>query len=232
MTQTPSPPNPHKYLRSRDIFRATAAKDFLKNPNALRLVEVLNEYVATTMFTMSGKDVRGIKHGIYIAKLIVSFVRTHFIATDLVIQGELVEGATLIRKQFELLARLNELLKVESVDSLLKRTPNLSNLRTQMKSLYGSYSEIAHSSALDPLQLLGSVEVGEGSMTAVYPVFSEHAYISLSHIALCVFEYFLWADEFFAENIPEYDREWAARWAPQVLDAYAALFGVETVDHG
>ncbi|SDR10669.1 hypothetical protein [Pseudoxanthomonas sp. CF125] len=208
------------YLRSRHAFREIARNKFLENPHALPLVSVANEYVATTMFLMSGKDVRSIPHGIYIAKLIVSFVRTHFIAVDLTIHSELVEAATLTRKQIELLARLNELRKVESVEGLLRRTPNLSSLQTQIKSLYGSYSEIAHSSALQPLELLGSVNAQDGSMTAVYPMFTEHAYTSLGHIAFSVLEYFLWADKFFAENFSDYDADWASGWIRRAVRAY------------
>lgn len=220
-----------KYLCSRQVFREIARNKFFENPHALPLIAVVNEYVATTMFIMSGKDVQNIKHGLYIAKLIVSFVRTHFIAIDLTIQGEIVEAATLTRKQFELLARLNELRKVESVENLVKRTPNLSSLQTVLKSLYGSYSEIAHSSSLQPLELLGSVDVQDRSMTAVYPVFSEHAYTSLSHIAFCVLEYFLWADEFFPENFKEYDSSWASEWITRAAQAYEAVAGTGSTAH-
>jgi hypothetical protein len=220
-----------KYLRSRQAFREATRNKFFQNPQALPLIAAANEYVATTMFMMSGKDVRSIKHGIYIAKLIVSFVRTHFIAIDLTIHGELVEAATLTRKQLELLARLNELQKVESVEGLLKRTPNLSSLQTKIKELYGSFSEIAHSSTLQPLELLGSVDVQDGSMTAVYPTFSEHAYTSLSHIAFCVLEYFLWADKFFTENFKEYDSHWASEWMPRAVQAYEAITATEPAAH-
>jgi hypothetical protein len=220
-----------KYLRSRQAFREIARDKFFENPRALPLLTVANEYVATTMFMMSGKDVRDIKHGLYIAKLIVSFVRTHFIAIDLTIHGELVESATLTRKQLELLARLNELRNAESVEGLLKRTPNLSSLQTRIKALYGSFSEIAHSSTLQPLELLGSVDAQEGSMTAVYPVFSEHAYTSLSHIAFCVLEYFLWADKFFTENFKEYDTRWASEWMPRAVQAYEAIAATESKAH-
>ena len=230
MSQTSSQPQ-DKYLASRGVFRGIAKQRFFENPHADPLISTLNEYVATTMFAMSGKDVRNIQHGMYIAKLIVSFVRTHFIAIDHTVHGELIESATLIRKQFELLARLNELRRNESVDSLLKRTPNLSSLQTQIKILYGTYSEIAHSSTFQPLELLGSVDVQGGSMTAVYPVFSEHAYTSLSHVALCAFEYFLWADTFFAEHIDGYDKNWASAWAPRAFHAYESVFAESPATH-
>ena len=212
-----------KYLNSREVFREVARNKFFENPHALPLIAVANEYVATTMFVMSGKDVRNIKHGLYIAKLIVSFVRTHFIAIDLATCGELVEASTLTRKQLELLARLNELRKAESVEKLLKRTPNLSSLQTKIKELYGSFSEIAHSSTLQPLELLGSVDVQDGSMAAVYPVFSENAHVALSHLAFCVLEYFFWGNDFFAENFKDYDTVWASEWLPRAVQAYEAI---------
>ncbi|MEN9465478.1 MAG: hypothetical protein RL217_1659 [Pseudomonadota bacterium] len=180
---------------------------------------------------MSGKDICDIKHGHYIAKLIVSFVRTHFIVIDLTIHSELVEAATLTRKQLELLARLNELRKAESVEDILKRTPNMSSLQTKIKALYGSLSEITHSATPQPLELLGSVDVQNGSMTPVYPEFSEHAYTSLSHIALSVLEYFFWADKFFIENFKDYDTLWSSEWILRAAQAYEAIISTEPVVH-
>jgi hypothetical protein len=41
--------------------------------------------------------------------VVTSYVRTHFIVTDLILNGDLVEAVILIRKQLESVARLNEL---------------------------------------------------------------------------------------------------------------------------
>jgi len=209
-----------KYHYSRETFRDATREKTLGMPHVLPLINVTSEYVVRTMFVMSGKNVTHIKGGLYISKLVVSFVRTHFIAIDLALQGELVEAATLVRKQLELLARLNELIKVEDVDSLLKRTPNLSSLRTRVKALYGSYSEIAHSSTTGPLQLLGRTEVDGAVMTNLYPEYSDYALTCLQHIALCVFEYFLWADKFFTENFHDYDATWASDWASHAFKVH------------
>lgn len=213
-----------KYLHSREHFRVVARSKFFENPSIKPLIGTLNEYVAATTFLMSGKDWRQIPNGPYIADLIVSFVRTHFISIDLTVQCEIIEATILVRKQFELLARLNELQNAGSVESLLKRTPNLSALQTNIKTLYGSYSEIAHSASPGPLELLGSVKSSEGYMTAVYPVFTENSHACLNHIALCVFEYFLWANTFLMCQFGEYEKTWETQWMPRAINAYIAIW--------
>jgi hypothetical protein len=147
-----------KYLYSREFFREQARKEFGdRNAHAIPLIRLLNDYVATTMLGASGHDVGAIPNSQYNLDLIVSFTRTHFIVMDLIVCGELIEAATLQRKQFELVARLNEIRETKSIESLIKKTPNLTTLRTRIKKLYGEYSEISHSASPLPLQLLGRI---------------------------------------------------------------------------
>lgn len=61
-------------------------------------------------------------------------------------------------------------------DELKKGTPNISGLKSGVKGLYGSYSEIAHSSAKRHLKLLGSDESGYG-WTSLVPKFSTNSYV-------------------------------------------------------
>ena len=155
-----------KYLYSRDAFRVRAREEFFyRRPSIKLLVFAINEYVASSMLALSGQDMRSIPNGLYIVDLVVSFTRTHFVTIDLIVCSELIDGATLLRKQFELLARLNQLQATETVEHLINRTPNLSSLRTQVKTLYGDYSQVAHSSAPQSLQLLGREEYGDGVFT-------------------------------------------------------------------
>src|ERR1043166_3572986 len=91
----------------------------------------------------------------------------------------LIDAATLLRKQFELLARLNELHAAGTIDHLLKKNPQFSALKTNIRRLYGEYSKIAHSAAPQPLELLGRIEDGKRAWTAVYPIFLEDAYVAL-----------------------------------------------------
>ena len=99
-----------KYLYSRDHFRKLSQHEFLNfNSEANLLVASVNEMVASLTLFLSEKDLRSIDNGLYMGDLMVSFCRSHFIATDLILGGELVEGAVIVRKQIELIARLNEI---------------------------------------------------------------------------------------------------------------------------
>ena len=152
-------PNLEKYLQNRALARSLACKTFFENsPNAKLLTNCINELVAALTFQTCGVNFSKIKNGNYITDLVVSFCRSHFIAIDLILGNELIEAAVLIRKQLELLSRLNELLVVIDVANLEKKTPNLKHLKTDLKKLYNDYSEVAHSSAQTPLQLLGRIQ--------------------------------------------------------------------------
>jgi len=223
-TEFSVPSATEKYLSSRDALRAQAkAKFFAHNPNAAPLVASINDYVATSLLGLSGQDTRPVPNGPYVGALIISFVRTHFIIIDLVTCCELIEAATLLRKQFELLARLKELRTSETIEHLLRRTPNLSTLETPIKTLYGMYSEIAHSSTPEWLELLGRIEQSGEPKLHVYPAFDKNAYVALSHVAHTVFEYYIWAHQFFCENFPNYSKDWAEEWlfdAIQKMNSY------------
>src|SRR5574343_635775 len=96
-----------KYIYSRDHFRRLARHNFFAfNKHANLLVTLTNELVASMTFFVSGKSFGEINNGLYLADLMVSFCRSHFIASDLILGGELVEGAVILRKQMELLARV------------------------------------------------------------------------------------------------------------------------------
>ena len=199
-------------------------KFFEYDHNAAPLLSAINEYVASTILSLSGQDMKSISHGLYISDLMVSFSRSHFTVVDLIIYSELVEVSTLLRKQMELLARLNELHVSSTVDHLLKRTPNLSILKTHLRELYGTYSEIAHSATPQSLELLGRIVHGEGEVTSVYPNFSENAYIALQNAIMSVFEYYVWTDKFLSENCPSYDSNWAKRWLLDTIEKYKLVY--------
>ena len=80
----------------------------------------------------------------YQVSLSASFLRTHFIINDMILNGDLVEAFTLIRKQLEALTRLHEI-DDKPLLKLLKKTPNVINLFGEGgKQLYPTLSEIAH----------------------------------------------------------------------------------------
>ena len=109
--------------------------------------------------------------------LIASFIRTHFVILDLIESSDLIEAATLIRKQIELLARFNEL-DSKDIEELCGKVPNVKNVN--IGATYGALSEIAHSAKFEPLSLLG-VEVSEKSIAFfVYPQFNKHTLSTIS----------------------------------------------------
>jgi hypothetical protein len=194
------------YIHSRDHFRKLAQHNFLAfNEHANLLVALINELVASMTLFVSGKSFREIDHGLYLADLMVSFCRSHFIASDLILGGELVEAAVIVRKQMELLARLNELSAGLDIDKLVRRTPNIKHLKTGLNRLYSEYSEISHSASPEVMQILGRKELEEGTFTPVYPEFQENAYVSMQHLVMTALEYYIWCANFLIDHFPEYD---------------------------
>lgn len=85
--------------------------------------------------------------------LMVSFMRTHYVINELIIYSEIVEAATLMRKQLELLARLNEI-DVGELEKLDKKVPQMKHL-PELKEYYGLWSQVAHNASFNSLDLLG-----------------------------------------------------------------------------
>ena len=213
-----------EYLFSRNVFRSQAQKEFYEGKHGVTgLVFAINDYVATTTLELSGQTIQPIQNGPYILGLMVSFVRTHFIIIDLVACSELIDAVTLLRKQFELLARLNELNIFGSSSHMLKKTPNLSVLKTNVSKLYDEYSGIAHSAHPESLQLLGRIKHGESEATSVYPVFHKNAYVTLQHVALSVFEYHIFAHQFLSKNYQNYDSNWGGSWLIDATEKYVVF---------
>ena len=161
--------------------------------------------VASLTFFHADRDLRGVSNGHYIGDLLVSFCRSHFVATDLLLQGELVENATILRKQMELVSRLKELHAGMNIENLIDRTPNVGHLRTALRRLYGEYSAIAHSSNPRTLQLLGMIEKDGVTYTPLYPVFDDNMYVALNHLAIVVLEFAVWTMEFYRRELTPYD---------------------------
>ncbi len=108
--------------------------------------------------------------------LISSYVRTHFIINDFLLNGDLVEASILMRKQLEAVVRLNEL-DSKSLEKLLGRTPNVGNiLNKESGEIYGLLSGIAHSSSHRIGELLSVVEDGEKVGVSNLPTYSVHAH--------------------------------------------------------
>lgn len=194
-----------KYLFSRDTFRLKHQKDLFTNSKEVNLLFAsVNELVASLTLFVSGKDLRNIPDGFYRGDLIISFCRTHFIISDLLLGGEIIEVSTLIRKQMELLSRLNELSNGFEVEKLIKKTPNLNNLKTDLKKFYSIYSEIAHSASPDIMQVLGEKEIDNKIFTILYPEFQKNIFTAIQHNVVCAFEFYFWCKNFYIDNFLDY----------------------------
>ena len=104
-----------------------------------------------------------------------SFIRTHFLVSDFVLDGDVVEAIVLTRKQLESLARLHEL----DSKPLLKLTGKVPNIRNILKGhagkMYGELSEVAHFSTPRVAELLHVVERGELVGPSLLPAYSERS---------------------------------------------------------
>lgn len=118
---------------------------------------------------------------VYRLKLIVSFIRTHYVISDLVKYSENIEAVVLLRKQLELLGRFKELEKQPSI-SLHGKTPNI-KLVENCGALYGVLSEISHSSKEETLSLLGEYVSDEAVSYSLLPVFTKHTIITFSNFS-------------------------------------------------
>lgn len=214
-----------KYIHSRDHFRKLAQHNFLAfNDHANLLISSTNELVASLTLFVSGKSFREIENGFYLADLMVSFCRSHFIASDLILGGELVEGAVIIRKQMELVARLNELSSDLSVDKLARRTPNIKHLKSGINKLYSEYSEISHSASPKVMQILGRKELEQGTFTPIYPEFQDNAYVAMQHLIMTALEYYVWCANFLLDNFTEYDATYDSVVFNQVYEQHQKVF--------
>ncbi|MCG2624680.1 hypothetical protein LVY72_22580 [Arthrobacter sp. I2-34] len=211
-----------RYLRNREGWRAIARAAFDEElPEAEDLRINLDEFVTRTAYKLSGFNASSVKNGGYLTYLLYTFVRTHMVVSELVQCGDLLEAATLQRKQMETIARLHEVAKTESVEELLRRTPNVKHLKSNLRTLYGLYSEVAHSASDSYFYLLSR---GENSpFLSLFPKHSHNSYISLTHVALGVTELYFWMRENAEELGLPYDSEYAEAWASHIFPVIVAL---------
>jgi hypothetical protein len=221
----PQWPSTQKYIESRNKARLLNEAEFSNtHPEVAPLVAMGNEYVAGLIMSLSGRDLSMFKHNGYICDLVVSFARTHFIAQDLIGYGELIEAGVLIRKQIELLARLHELVKADNLEHLICKTPNVKALGPQIRRLYSTYSEVAHSSNPIHLQQLGSIEVNGDEYTAVYPKYDYNAMVTFQHQVLTVIELHNWTQPYLSNTIGDFDSNAADELIGDMVSNYVRAF--------
>lgn len=112
----------------------------------------------------------------YQISLSSSYIRTHFIINDLILNGDLVEATTLIRKQLESLTRLHEI-DNKPLKTLIRKTPNVINLfKSSGKKIYPHLSEIAHFASPKVGELLHVIDNGELIGPSIIPVYTDKAH--------------------------------------------------------
>ncbi len=115
--------------------------------------------------------------------LSASFIRTYYLATDILLNGDIVEALVLLRKQVESLARILEL-EDNPAQKLFKKTPNVKHVLTNGTGrIYSALSEVAHFSTPNAAELLGVNQDGDRCGPNLVPQFheSQFVYMEFSH---------------------------------------------------
>lgn len=185
------------HLRQRHLWeQKSRATFYATDEEAHLLATFILEALADLTDKLSGKPWPPTTHGEYYRDATVSFIRTQFMAVQCAEYSNLIEGATLLRKQLELLARLLELDALEDKAVPKKKTPNVGVLKSKVRGLYGPFSEVAHSSAPDYFHLMGSGEGKKSNYTSIYPKFSRNSYVLLHQAGHVFLEFWIWLTEF------------------------------------
>jgi hypothetical protein len=177
---------------------------------------------ATMCASTSGANWVGVKNAEYTVGLSASFLRTQLTIVDLAEQSEVQDGATLLRKNLETVARILELEKATDPTTLFQRPPNVGVLRGNAKMLYGGYSEIAHSAHPRTSQLLGGPEDGRIGLVSLHPKYTEHTLVLITNAFAVFGEFYVWADEMFPKVVSEYPKGEIDRLMGIAMQAYGA----------
>ncbi len=138
--------------------------------------------------------------------LAVSFMRTHICVCEHIFRSENIEAVTLMRKQLELIARMNEV-DVKDLNELYDKVPNVGFSRP-MNVLYGLMSKIAHNANYESLDMLGyQMDDESHKRFSVYPIYTPDTIRSFDH-AIGLFVWFVIAAARIQEEIiPGYDKQ-------------------------
>jgi len=161
---------------SREAARKAYLSSETKEVNLLR--GDIDMLIALLVTTVNKPIARVDESGEYQISVSASYIRSHFLINDLIMNGDLQEGAILIRKQIESVARLNEL-DVKPLDRLLTKTPNLKAcFKNGEGRIYSSLSEAAHFGDSRIAELLTvSEDPSRGvAVVSVYPTYNAHAH--------------------------------------------------------
>ena len=157
--------------KAREVCRDHYRKEEKNEDNIIRiLIDGQIAYLATKTTEKIEQTSPEISYQLVAS---ASYVRTHFVITDMILNGDLVEAATLIRKQLEAVSRLVEIDTIP-LDKLLGKTPNIGTVLKQGTGrIYGVLSEVAHSATPDIAEYLHVVQSGDQIGPSLMPRFTD-----------------------------------------------------------
>ena len=160
-------------LVSREATREAYRKLETNEENILRIL--IDGLIAKLANTITTKIETVDEKQSYQIGLITSFVRTHYLISDMVMCGDLIEAQTLIRKQLESLTRMHEL-DSKPLLKLLRKTPNVINVFQRAgKAVYPQLSEVAHFGTPRVAEFLHIFETEEINAPHLLPAFNKYA---------------------------------------------------------
>jgi len=191
-------------LEARESAKKNFRDEESTNDNSLRLL--IDGMLARTALFMT-KKVEGANEKIsYQIGISASFVRTHFVIMDLILDGSYVEADILIRKQVESLARMIELDKF-SVSNLKEKTPNIGHLRKWgLGRMYGLLNKTVHFSVPEISELLGMHQEGDRVGFSIVPMYSEQAHSCFARSVATAIPFFQWTMEKCGEWYDGFDK--------------------------
>jgi hypothetical protein len=192
-------------VKAREVSQQMIKKEY---PGVLKILILMDQYVVSILNRF--KSVSGSREiDNYKLALIVSFIRTQLIISEHILNSELIEATVLERKQIELIARLSEIDKKtknkESIHTLKGKTPNVGNVSENLKNMYGMFSEIAHSSKIEPFALLmENLENNTIGYTVLPEYDSTNTIVALNNHIQLFFDFFIYMLSFQEEFILNY----------------------------
>ena len=181
-------------LKSRNEVRGTYKKKEKSEENTLRIL--IDGLIAKIAKEQTVKKTPKTNEKIsYQISLLASFIRTHFLISDLFMQGDLIETITLIRKQLESLVRMHEI-DEKPLMRLYRKTPNVCNIfKSSGKKIYPKLSEVAHFGTPEVGELLKVVETGDLIGPSLIPIYHDYSLACLDLNCFVAIHFLYWLIE-------------------------------------
>jgi len=191
-------------MKAREVTRAKYREVETEEENTLRIS--IDGLIAQLANNMTDKIEETDEKVSYQISLVTSYVRSHFIINDMILDGDIVEATTLIRKQLESLTRMNEL-DSKPLLKLIKKTPNVINcFKRPGKKIYPHLSEVAHFATPRVGELLHVVEDGELVGPSLHPQYVKAAHGCFDLQALVTIYFLFWFIDKQESWYPEIDK--------------------------